>query len=120
MACRSAVGLTEHDSLRAAMNKEYAKMATAMSKEQIFKSVEKGMEHSLAFQDEKTLLEHEHKVVQDREIARKESELASLRAKDREPLSIPEVDERKNILTQEPRVKPIVPVLQQHGLRMAQ
>ena len=120
MACRSAVGLTEHDSLRAAMNKEYAKMATAMSKEQIFKSVEKGMEHSLAFQDEKTLLEHEHKVVQDREIARKESELASLRAKDREPISIPELDERKNILTQEPRVKPIVPVLQQHGLRMAQ
>jgi hypothetical protein len=45
-------------------------------------------------------------------LARKERELESLKAKDKEPISIPELDPRKEILEQKPRVKPIVPAIQ--------
>ena len=57
----------------------------------------------------RVIFEKEHKIVQDKELARKESELNALKAKDKEPLHIPELDERKLILSQGPRVKPIVP-----------
>lgn len=110
--CRKALGLTEHDSLRVAMNNEYTRLANYMSKEQIFKSVENSMDRTLGFKDEKTALAQEHQIVQDRELARKMSELENLKAKDREPISIPSLDERRIILNQEPRVKPIVPVMQ--------
>lgn len=110
--CRSALGLTENEPLRIAMNEEYVKLANSMSKEQIFKSIETRMDYALGFKAEKLAFEKEHQIVQDRELARKVSELESLRAKDKEPMSIPELDEREVILTQEPRVKPIAPVEQ--------
>lgn len=113
LKCRTAIGLTENSSLRIAMNEEYIKMAESMSKEKIFKSVEKRMDYALDFKTEKLAFEKEHQTVQDRELARKVSDLENLKAKDREPITIPGLDERKLILTQEPRVKPIVPVAQQ-------
>ena len=112
LKCRSALGLTKNEPLRGAMNEEYIRMANSMSKEQIFKSVETRMDYALGFKAEKLAFEKEHKIVQDREVARKVSELESLKAKDKEPMSISDLDERKIILTQEPRVKPIVPVEQ--------
>jgi glutamate synthase domain-containing protein 3 len=110
--CRSALGLTENDSLRIAMNEEYIKMANSMSKEQIFKSVEERMSYGLDFKVEKLAFEKENKIVCDREVERKSNELEALKAKDKEPISIHELDERKAILNQQPRVEPIVPTLQ--------
>jgi hypothetical protein len=111
--CRAALGITANSSLRIEMNLEYIKLASSMNKEQIFKSVETRMGYSLGFNAEKMAFEKEHKVVQDRELARKKSELESLKSMDKEPFPIPELDERKLILNQEPRVKPIAPVQQQ-------
>ena len=110
--CRAALGLMENDSLRVAMNNEYTKLSNQMSKEQIFKSVEAKLDYSFGFEKEKTALEKEHQIVQDRETAKKVQALESLKAADREPISIPEIDERKAILNQKPRVEPIVPTTQ--------
>lgn len=110
--CRKALGITERASLRIEMNLEYTRLAKSMSKEQIFKSVEQRMDYSIGVKAEKLSFEKEHKVVQDKEIARKTAELESLKAKDKEPMSIPELDERKIILGQQPRVKPIAPSAQ--------
>jgi hypothetical protein len=112
LKCRSALGLTEKSSLRIAMNEEYFKMSQSMNKEQIFKSIEKRMDYSFGFKGEKLDFEKEYQIVRDRELARKEHELESLKAKDKEPISIPELDPRKEILGQQPRVKPIVPAIQ--------
>jgi hypothetical protein len=110
--CRAALGLTEYDSLRVAMNNEYEKIANQMSKEEIFKSIEREMDHSLGFKEEKNALEKEHQIVQDREVAKKVESLENLKAKDKEPFSIHELDERKAILTQGPMVPPIIPPAQ--------
>jgi hypothetical protein len=80
-----------------------------MSKEQVFKAVERRMEYSYDFKTEKLAFEKDHKAVQDREVAKRLSELEALKAKDKEPISIPQLDERKLILTSQPRVKPIIP-----------
>jgi hypothetical protein len=112
--CRSALGITEKASLRIEMNIEYDRLARSMTKEQVFKSVEKRMEYALGFKAEKMSFEKEHKVVQDKETARKAAELEDLKAKGKEPISIPSLDERKNILEQQPRVEPIVPAVQKN------
>lgn len=110
--CRSALGLTGNSSLRVEMNIQYTKLASSMSKEEIFKSVETRMGYSLSFNAEKIGFEKEHQIVQDRELARKMGELESLKALDKEPMSIPELDERNAILHHKPRVEPIVPAAQ--------
>ena len=67
------------------------------------------MGYSLSFKAEQISFEKEHKYVQDREFAKKQKELEDLKAKDKEPISIPQLNERKAILEAKPRVKPIVP-----------
>jgi DNA mismatch repair protein MutL len=71
------------------------------------------MDYSIGFKAEKLDFEKEHKIVQDKELERKERELESLKAKDKEPITVHELDERKLILNQQPRVKPIVPVVEE-------
>ena len=110
--CRSALGLSSEASLRVAMNEEYSRIANTMTKEQIFKSIEKKRDYTLGFSTEKLSFEKEHKYVQDREMARRQEELEKLKAAGKEPISISELDERKLIVNQGPRVKPIVPVAQ--------
>ena len=107
--CRSALGMSERTSLRVEMNKKYTDLASAMSKEKIFKSIETRMDYSLGYKAEKMSFEKEHQIVQDREIARKKDEIEKLKALDKEPISIHELDERKLIVHGQPRVKPIVP-----------
>ena len=109
LKCRTALGLSETMPLRSAMNEEYIRLANSMSKEQVFKAVERRMEYSYDFKTEKLAFEKDHKTVQDREVAKRLSELEALKAKDKEPISIPQLDERKLILTSQPRVKPIIP-----------
>ena len=109
LKCRTALGLSETMPLRSAMNEEYIRLANSMSKEQVFKAVERRMEYSYDFKTETLAFEKDHKAVQDREVAKRLSELEALKAKDKEPISIPQLDERKLILTSQPRVKPIVP-----------
>ena len=119
--CRNALGLTENDSLRVAMNNEYSKQAGQMSKEEVFKSIGAKMNATLTFQAEKDALAKEHQTVQDRVVAEKVAKLEDLKAKDREPISIPALDERKVILNQEPRVKPVQPVVEvQRNLNLNQ
>ena len=105
--CLTALGLTENSSLRVALKEEYDKMARAMSKEQIFNSVETRMSYALDFNAEKMALEKEHQIVKDREITRKKDELEQLKSLDKEPISIPTLDERKIIVHQKPRVEPV-------------
>lgn len=107
LACRTALGLKEGDSLRIAMSNEYERLSRYMSKEEVFKGV--GTRASLAptFQEEKRALENEHKQVQDKIKAEKVTALEQLKSKDREPISIPSLNERKTILFQKPRVEPI-------------
>ena len=50
--------------------------------------------------------------MQDRLVAEKVAKIEELKTKDREPISIPELDERKAILQQEPRVKPVQPAVE--------
>ena len=109
LKCRKALGLTEMMPLRSAMNSEYARLATYMSKEKVFKGIETRRGLVSSFKDEKLALEKEHQIVQDREVAKKVSALENLKALGREPISIPKLDERRIILYQEPRTKPIVP-----------
>lgn len=110
--CRSALGFTDKYNIRIEMNLEYSRLADTMKKEQVFKSIEKRMDYSIGFKAEKLDFEKEHKIVQDKELDRKARELESLKAKDKEPIIVHELDERKLILNQQPRVKPIVPVAQ--------
>ena len=107
LACRVSLGLQEGDSLRIAMSTEYTRLSRYMSKEEVFKAV--GTRASLTpnFQEEKRMLESEHKVVQDKIKEDKIKELEQLKAKDKEPITVPECDEKKVILTQKPRVEPI-------------
>ncbi|MBQ5930080.1 MAG: hypothetical protein IIX02_04735, partial [Clostridia bacterium] len=112
--CRAALGLSENDSLRVAMNNEYTKLSGQMSKEEVFKSIGAKMNSSPTFQAEKDALAKEHQIVQDRVVAEKTAKLEELKAKDREPISIPALDERNAILKQEPRVKPVQPTSQVH------
>lgn len=109
LKCRKALGLTEMMPLRSAMNSEYARLATYMSKEKVFKGIETRRGLVSSFKDEKLALEKEHQIVQDREVAKKVSALENLKASGREPISIPKLDERRIILFQEPRTKPVVP-----------
>lgn len=110
--CFYAVGLLESDSLRVAMNEEYTKMAGSMSKEEVFKSISAKMNGSAMFKEQKESLAREHQVVQDRILAEKTAKLEELKAKDKEPISIPSLDEKKAILNQQPRV----PMIQPHAV----
>ena len=62
-----------------------------------------------SFKDEKNSIEKEHKIVQDRILAEKKAMLEKLRTEGREPITIPNLDERKAILNDKPRVPPINP-----------
>ena len=111
--CRTALGFSDKYNIRIEMNLEYERLAGMMKKEQVFKAIEKRMDYSIGFKAEKLDFEKEHKVVRDKEIEQKTNELKRLKEMDKEPISIPELDERRRILNQQPRVKPVVPVAQQ-------
>lgn len=111
--CRTALGFSDKYNIRIEMNLEYERLAGMMKKEQVFKAIEKRMDYSIGFKAEKLDFEQEHKVVRDKEIEQKTNELKRLKEMDKEPISIPELDERRRILNQQPRVKPVVPVAQQ-------
>ena len=105
--CRKAMGLSENASLRIAINQEYERVAKRMSKEEVFKSIRVRMNNAPNFKLEKRELEQEHQIVQDRVVAEKTAKLDGLKAKDKEPISIPELDERKAIINAMPRVPKI-------------
>ena len=115
-ACRATLGLKEGDSLRVAMNNEYANMAKSMSKEEIFKKIESKVNGVQNFQKEKESLAREHDAVQNKVKAEKQATLDTLRKSDRQPIVLSELDERKNILSQVPRTPPVqnAPNLQQN------
>ena len=106
-SCRAALGLNKKDSLRVAMNSEYAKMAKSMSKEEIFKSIEKKANNVPFFQEEKENFAREHTNVQNKIKAEKQVALDKLKKEDREPIVVSSEDERARILSQKPRVKPV-------------
>lgn len=114
-SCRAALGLNKKDSLRVAMNSEYAKMAKSMSKEEIFKSIEKKANNVPSFQEEKENFAREHTNVQNKIKAEKQVALDKLKKEDREPIVVSSEDERKRIVSQKPRVQPVenAPNLQQ-------
>jgi hypothetical protein len=102
-----------------AMNEEYVSMGKMMSKEQVFKSIEQRMDYSIGVNAEKMSFEKEHKELKEREKARKISELEALKAKDREPITIPNLDERKAIVNASPKVPPIkAPVINNPNLNI--
>lgn len=101
--CLVAVGVKDSAALRVEMNLEYTKMAQSMSKEQVFKSIEETVNSTPTFQKEKEALAREHQIIQDKKVAEKTAQLEQLRTSGREPFSIPELDERKTIVNQEPR-----------------
>jgi hypothetical protein len=107
--CRKAMGLTEKSSLRIAMINEYTRLANRMSKEEVFKSIRMRMNNAPSFKLEKQELEKEHQVVKDRVIVEKKAKLEELKANGREPISIPKLDPRNEIVNGQPRVKPIMP-----------
>ena len=104
---RVALGIKTETPIRMAMNEEYVRMGKMMSKEQVFKSIEQRMDYSIGANAEKMSFEKEHKDLKEREKARKISELEALKAKDREPITIPNLDERKAIVNASPKVPPI-------------
>ena len=110
-ASLAAVGVKDNAALRVEMNGEYVKMAESMSKEQVFKSIEKTVNDTPDFKKEKEALAREHQVVQDKKLAEKMQELEQIKTSGREPISIPELDARKEILGGD-RVKPITPSAQ--------
>ncbi len=110
--CCTLLNMKVSDSLRVAMNTEYAEMAKKMGKENVFKSMEKSINSSLGEKKEKEVFDKEHKAIKDKVKAEKQAELNELKKLDREPISIKSLDERKLILFQEPRVKPIKPPVQ--------
>ena len=114
-SCRTALGLNKKDSLRVAMNSEYAKMAKSMSKEEIFKSIEKKANSVPSFEEEKNAFAREHTNVQDKIKAEKQVALDKLKKEDREPIVVDSENERKRIVSQKPRVQPVenAPNLQQ-------
>lgn len=119
--CRTALGLKEGDSLRIAMNQLYTNFAGKVSKEEVFKSITAKMNSSFNFQTEKNTISREHKVVQDRIVAEKKAKLEELKTKDREPITIDELDERKSIVQGMPRVPQVAPITQkQKELKIAQ
>ena len=67
-----------------------------------------------AFQKEKEALAREHQIIQDRKVAEETAQLEQLKTSGREPLSIPELDERKNILNTEPRSPQMNPNMDLH------
>jgi hypothetical protein len=108
LACRSALGLTEEASLRVAMNQAYLRIEKqTSSKEEIFHSMKVELNNTPTFKEEKKRLEEEHKIVSDREVERKKALIEELKEKDKEPMSIEELDERKAIVHAGPRVQPI-------------
>lgn len=110
--CREALGLEKNSSLRVAMNAEYTALAKKNTKDEIFSSLEKEVKAAPTFESQKKTHDSEHKVVQDKILAEKKASLAKLKELDREPITIPTLDERKVILFQEPRVKPVKAPLQ--------
>ena len=114
-SCRAALGLNKKDSLRVAMNSEYAKMAKSMSKEEIFKSIEKKANSVPSFEEEKNAFAREHTNLQDKIKAEKQVALDKLKKEDREPIVVESENERKRIVSQQPRVQPVenAPNLQQ-------
>ena len=114
-SCRAALGLNKKDSLRVAMNSEYAKMAKSMSKEEIFKSIEKKANSVPSFEEEKNAFAREHTNMQDKIKAEKQVALDKLKKEDREPIVVDSENERKRIVSQKPRVQPVenAPNLQQ-------
>lgn len=112
--CLVAVGVKDNAALRVEMNLEYTKMAQSMSKEQVFKSIEETVNGTPTFQKEKEALAREHQIIQDRKVAEETAQLEQLKTSGREPLSIPDLDERKNILNTEPRSPQINPNMDLH------
>lgn len=107
LACRTALGLKEGDSLRVAMSNEYTRLSKYMSKEEVFRGVGTRVSLLPNFQEEKRMLEQEHKEVQDKVQKEKQTALEQLKSTDKEPMSISTLNERDVILYQKPRVEPI-------------
>ena len=118
--CCTLLNMKVSDSLRVAMNTEYAEMAKKMGKENVFKTMEKSINSSLGEKKEKEEFDKEHKAIRDKVKAEKQAELNELKKLDREPISIKSLDERKLILFQEPRVKPVKPPVKQQQLNRQQ
>ena len=119
--CRLVTGLKSNDSLRVAMNTEYAKMANSLYKEKIFRTIQDSVGTLHNFETEKDMLNKKHQEVKEGIRAEKQKMLDKLRAEDREPISIPALDERKTILHQKPRVQQIKPPAQmQKNLNLEQ
>lgn len=106
--CRETLRLHENDSLRVALSNEYVAIANRMNNEKIFNSVSKAVEESPTYENDKERLTAEHKTVKDAVMAEKQRELDEMLSKGREPIEIPELDERRNIVNGEPRSKAIV------------
>lgn len=105
--CRATLGLHENDSLRVALSNGYVAVSKEMNSEKIFSSVSKAVEESPTYESDKERLTAAHKAVKESVMAEKQRELDEMLAKGREPIEIPELDERKNIVNGEPRSKAI-------------
>jgi hypothetical protein len=90
-----------------------------MSTEEVFKGIGVRMTCLPTFKEEKRGLEEEHQAVRDQIVSEKLTQLEELRAKDREPISIPQLNEKDVILNQEPRSQPVqAPVQPQQTLSL--
>ena len=119
--CRLVTGLKRNDSLRVAMNTEYAKMANSLYKEKIFRTIQDSVGAPPNFEAEKESLNKKHQEVKEEIRAEKQKMLDKLRTEGREPISIPALDERKTILYQKPRVQQIKsPAQTQKNLNLEQ
>lgn len=121
--CRSMLGLNEKASLRAELSNIYAASASQMQKENVFQAMDEVVGNSLSFDTAKEKFETEHKQVKDAVKEQKQAAFNDLMESGREPLVIEELDERKAILHQGPRVKPIggqVQLMQNRNLQQVQ
>lgn len=107
-SCRASLGLNELVTLRPRLVNIYNEASQKMSKEAIFQSMNKAVEDVADFEHSKLQLNNEHKRVKEAERQRKTEELEQMRSQGREPIQIPELDERKRIVNEGPKSKPVI------------
>ena len=109
LKCRKALGIGEHDSLRAHMGKLYQDQKQQMSKENILKSLNGLMEKSLDISSSKKALDIEHQILKDKELAQALQKQEEIKRSKRKPIVIEELNEKNIILSSNPKSKPVVP-----------
>lgn len=106
--CRKAMGIGPKESFKTHMNKEYTDQIKNMKVNEVNRNIIKTVDNIDSFEITKQKLDSQRKMTIENERNKQMRELDEILKSGREPLNIDELNEKKKIVNEKPRSKPVV------------